>query len=349
VSLFKRGTTPAKPVSLALQGGGAHGAFQWGVLDRLLEDGALDIQSITGASAGAMNAVALVSGLLEGGPDGARAKLESFWRAVSNGPARGVFGENIIANFANDWLSLNPAYKYMEAMASQVTPVAVSPYDFNPLNYNPLRDILREQIDFKAIREQTSIQLFIAATAVRSNEAKLFREAELTPEHIMASGCLPDVFQAVEIDGEPYWDGGYLANPPVWPLIECKPRDVLLLLVNPMTSKKTPKTTGEIMDRLNEISFNASVAGELRTVAVVQSLLNRGLLKTSGGYMRLRFHAISADGKLSDLSLPSKFNTDWSFLENLKKRGREAADEWLKADLDKVGEDSTFNLAEAFL
>jgi NTE family protein len=336
-------------VSLALQGGGAHGAFQWGVLDRLLEDGALDIQAITGASAGAMNAVALVSGLLEGGPDGARAKLERFWRAVSNGPARGVFGENIITNLANDWLSLNPAYKYMEAMASQVTPIQVSPYDFNPLNYNPLRDILREQIDFKAIREQTGIELFIAATAVRSNEARLFKTAELTLEHIMASSCLPDVFQAVEIDGEPYWDGGYLANPPVWPLIEAKPRDVLLLLVNPMTTKKTPKTTGEIMDRLNEISFNASVAGELRTVAVVQSLLDRGQLKTAGGYQRLRFHAISADGQLGDLNLTSKFNTDWSFLENLKKRGCEAADEWLKADVEKLGEASSFSLAEAFL
>jgi len=237
----------------------------------------------------------------------------------------------------------------MEALTSQVTPMQVSHYDFNPLNYNPLRDILREQIDFKAIREQTRIALFIAATAVRSNEAKLFEAAELTPEHIMASACLPDVFQAVEIDGEPYWDGGYLANQPVWPLIECKPRDVLLLLVNPMTTKKTPKTTGEIMDRLNEISFNASVAGELRTVAVVQSLLNRGQLKTAGDYQRLRFHAISADGKLADLSLPSKFNTDWSFLENLKRRGREAADDWLKADLEKLGVVSSFSVAEAFL
>ena len=347
MGVFKR-ATPAKPVSLALQGGGAHGAFQWGVLDRLLEDGLLDIQSITGASAGSMNAVALVAGMLEGGPEGARAKLESFWRAVSNGPARGIFGENVIANFANDWLSLNPAFKYMEALTSQVTPMQVSPYDFNPLNYNPLRDILREQIDFKAIREQTGIALFIAATAVRNNRAKLFEAAELTPEHIMASACLPDVFQAVEIDGEPYWDGGYLANPPVWPLIECKPRDVLLLLVNPMTTKKTPKTTGEIMDRLNEISFNASVAGELRTVAVVQSLLDRGQLKTSG-YQRLRFHAISADGKLADLKLPSKFNTDWSFLENLKKRGREAADDWLSTNLAKLGVESSFSVAEAFL
>jgi NTE family protein len=339
-------TPTAKPVSLALQGGGAHGAFQWGVLDRLLEFGGLEIKSITAASAGAMNAVALVSGLVEGGEEGARKKLEAFWRAVSQGGTRGVFGENLVANLATDWFTNNPAYKYMEALTSQVT---VSPYDFNPLNLNPLRDILRDLIDFKAIREQSGIDLYISATAVLTNEAKVFRAAELTPEHVMASGCLPDVFQAVEIDGVPYWDGGYLANPPIWPLVECAARDVLLCLLNPLEAKKTPKTTSEIMDRLNEISFNASVAAELRAVAVVQDLIKRGRLKAGPGYMALRFHMISADGRLSDLNLPSKFNTDWYFLQDLKKRGRAAADEWLKAHLDQVGEQSTVDLGKAFL
>ena len=341
-------TTVSKPVSLALQGGGAHGAFQWGVLDRLLEYGSLEIRSITGASAGAMNAVALVAGMIEGGPEGARVKLESFWRGVSQGP-RGVFGENLMANLATDWFTNNPAYKYMEALTSQVAPVSVSPYDFNPLNFNPLRDVLREQIDFKAIREQSGIDLFIAATAVRTNEAKLFKGPELTAEHVMASACLPDVFQAVEIDGAPYWDGGYLANPPIWPLVECKARDVLLCLLNPLETKKTPRSTSEIMDRLNEITFNSSVAAELRAVAVVQDLIKRGRLKAGAGYMDLRFHMISADGRLSDLKLPSKFNTDWTFLQDLKTRGRAAADEWLKAHLAQVGEASTVDLGKAFL
>lgn len=339
-------TTTAKPVSLALQGGGAHGAFQWGVLDRLLEFGGLEVHSITAASAGAMNAVALVSGLVEGGPEGARQTLEAFWRAVSQGGTRGVFGENLVANLATDWFTNNPAYKYMEALTSQVT---VSPYDFNPLNINPLRDILRDLIDFKAIREQTAIDLFISATAVRTNESKLFRAAELTAEHVMASACLPDVFQAVEIDGVPYWDGGYLANPPIWPLVECRARDVLLCLLNPLEARKTPKTTSEIMDRLNEISFNASVAAELRAVAVVQDLIKRGHLKAGPGYLDLRFHMISADGRLSDLKLPSKFNTDWTFLQDLKKRGRAAAEEWLKEHLAQVGEQSTVDLGKAFL
>ncbi|MGZ5987325.1 MAG: patatin-like phospholipase family protein [Caulobacteraceae bacterium] len=339
-------TPKTKPVSLALQGGGAHGAFQWGVLDRLLEFGGLEFRSITAASAGAMNAVALVSGMLEGGAAGARNKLEDFWRAVSQGGTRGVFGENLVANLATDWFTNNPAYKYMEALTSQVT---VSPYDFNPLNLNPLRDILRDLIDFKAIREQTEIDLFVSATAVRTNEAKLFGAAELTAEHVMASACLPDVFQAVEIDGVPYWDGGYLANPPIWPLVECRARDVLLCLLNPLDANRTPKTTSEIMDRLNEITFNASVAAELRAVAVVQDLIKRGHLKAGPGYMALRFHMISADGRLGDLKLPSKFNTDWTFLQDLKKRGRSAAEEWLKEHLDQVGEQSTVDLGKAFL
>lgn len=339
-------TPKAKTVSLALQGGGAHGAFQWGVLDRLLESGELEIHSITAASAGAMNAVALVAGMVEGGQDGARKKLEAFWRAVSQGGSRGVFGENLVANLATDWFTNNPAYKYMEALTSQVT---VSPYDFNPLNINPLRDILRDLIDFKAIREQTGIDLFISATAVRTNEAKLFGAAELTAEHVMASACLPDVFQAVEIDGVPYWDGGYLANPPIWPLVECRARDVLLCLLNPLDANRTPKTTSEIMDRLNEITFNASVAAELRAVAVVQDLIKRGHLKAGPGYMALRFHMISADGRLGDLKLPSKFNTDWTFLQDLKKRGRSAAEEWLKEHLEQVGEQSTVDLGKAFL
>jgi NTE family protein len=339
-------TPSAKPVSLALQGGGAHGAFQWGVLDRLLEFGGFEVHAIAGASAGAMNAVALLSGFLEGGREGARKKLEAFWRAVSQGGTRGVFGENLVANLAADWFTNNPAYKYMEALTSTVT---VSPYDFNPLNINPLRDILRDLIDFQAIREQKDIELYISATAVLTNEAKVFHAGELTAEHVMASACLPDVFQAVEIDGVPYWDGGYLANPPIWPLMEAKARDVLLCLLNPLEARKTPKTTSEIMDRLNEITFNSSVAAELRAVALVEDLLKRGRLKAGPDYTPLRFHMISADGRLSDLKLPSKFNTDWTFLQDLKRRGRAAGEEWLKDHLDLVGEQSSVDLGKAFL
>jgi NTE family protein len=255
-----------------------------------------------------------------------------------------VFGENFMARFATNWFTNNPAYSYLSSMAP-----SVSPYDFNPLNLNPLRDVLREQIDFKAIRERSTIDLFISATAVRTSEARLFHAAELTPEHVMASACLPDVFQAVEIDGQPYWDGGYLANPPIWPLMECRARDVLLLLLNPLKSKGTPKTATDIMDRVNELGFNASVVAELRSVAVMQDMVARERLKPAGGYTPLRFHLISGDRQLADLKMASKANTDWSFLQDLKKRGRAAADEWLKADLPLVGDKSSFDLTKAFL
>jgi NTE family protein len=332
----------AKPISLALQGGGAHGAFEWGVLDRLLEHGGLEIKAITGASAGAMNAVALAAGMIEGGPEGARAKLEAFWRAVSHSGSRGVFGD-FLAGIGTDWLENNPAYRYMESLSG-----SLSPYDFNPLNLNPLHDVLRDQIDFKAIREQSQIKLFVAATRVRTSEARLFEAHELTAEHVMASACLPNVFQAVEIDGEAYWDGGYLANPPLWPLVTGEARDVLLVLLNPLERKEAPRSARDIADRLNEITFNASVVAELRTVAVVQDLVRRGQLKASGGYQVLRFHMIGAD-PLSDLKLSSKLNTDWAFLQDLKARGRKAAERWMETDLALVGERSSVDLAKAFL
>jgi NTE family protein len=333
-----------RPIALALQGGGAHGAYQWGILDRLLDRGALDIQSITAASAGAMNAVALVAGMIEGGPEGARAKLESFWRSVSQGGPAAVFGQNAFARMATDWFTQSPAFSYLSTLQP-----SVSPYDFNPLNLNPLRDILNDQIDFKAIRDRSPIDLFIAATAVRTGQSKLFHAAELTAEHVLASACLPDVFQAVEIDGVPYWDGGYLANPPVWPLVECRARDVLLLLLNPLTSKGTPRAMADIADRINEISFNAPLVAELRAVAQVQDMARRGLLTAGSGYMTLRFHMIGADGRLSDLNLASKSNTDWPFLEDLCERGRRAADEWIRRDLAKVGETSSLDLSRSFL
>ena len=335
-----------KPVSLALQGGGAHGAFEWGVIDRLLEENAIDIKAISAASAGAMNAVAIAAGLIEDGPAGARAKLEAFWNAVSQSGGGQFLGGSLIGSFGSslgaNWMENSPAYRYLESLSA-----TVSPYDFNPLNYNPLQDILHSQIDFKAIRERSPVELFISATAVRTCEAKVFRSEELTPEHVMASACLPAVFQAVTIDNEPYWDGGYLANPPIWPLAEGEARDVLMVLLNPFVSKTTPKTASDIADRVNEISFNAPLVAELRVVAQVHNLVRKGSLKINSGYQLLRFHMIDADGRLSDLKMSSKFNVDWSFLNDLKKRGRLAADEWLKKDYAQVGEASTLDLMKA--
>ncbi len=346
MALLRKAARPdgPKPVSLALQGGGAHGAFEWGVIDRLLELGAIEIKAISAASAGAMNAVAVTAGLIRGGPEGARAQMETFWKAVSQSGGGAALGGNFMGSFGANWIENNPAYRYLESLST-----TVSPYDFNPLNYNPLHDILRNQIDFKAIREHAPVELFISATAVRTCEAKVFRSHELTAEHVMASACLPAVFQAVEIDGDPYWDGGYLANPPIWPLAECKARDVLLVLLNPFVSKTTPKTASDIAGRVDEIAFNAPLVAELRVIAHVHSLIKKGVFKTSSGYQLLRFHSIDADGRLSDLKLSSKFNVDWNFLNDLKKRGRAAADEWLKADYVAVGERSSIDISKALL
>lgn len=351
--------TAAKPkarktISLALQGGGSHGAFTWGVLDRLLEHGGLDIRAATGASAGAMNAVALAAGMLEGDSTAVRAKLEAFWRGVSRSSGHGVFGDDNVWLSAFDptrWMRDTPAWKAMEGFAGNWS-ANVSPYDFNPLDLNPLRDLLNDQIDFSALRERSPLKLFVGATAVHTGKVAVFRESELTSAHVMASACLPHLFHAVEIDGEPYWDGGYTANPPIWPLFyEDTPDDILLVTVNPFVRKGTPRTPVEIMDRLNEISFNATLAAELRSAAFVARLIDEGMLAdgAKGRYRRMNLHAVIADGRLDDLSAASKSDTSWDRLQDLKLRGRAAADDWLEHGFRKVGIESSVDVQKAFL
>ncbi|HZZ34433.1 MAG TPA: patatin-like phospholipase family protein [Caulobacteraceae bacterium] len=327
----------AKPISLALQGGGAHGAFEWGVIDRLLEDGRVEIQAVTGASAGAINAVALAQGLIDGGPEGGRKRLEKLWRAINQAGGRNIFGDLGLwgAASAPEWLRATPGWRMAESFAA-----SLSPYEFNPFNFNPFHDLLEEQINFKAIRERSPIRLYVSATAVRTSESCIFRNSDLTPKHVLASGALPHLFQAVEIDGEPYWDGGYLANPALWPLFyDPTPDDILIVNLNPFVRKETPKTPGEIVDRLNEITFNSSLVAELRAIRFVQKLLADGLLKESakGRYRHMLIHAIGADRWLDDLTMESKFDTEWGFLSSLKDRGREAAGAWLDAHLIDVG------------
>jgi NTE family protein len=338
-----------KPISLALQGGGAHGAFEWGIIDRLLEDGSVTIAAVTGASAGAMNAVALAAGLIEGGPAQARRKLEAFWRAISDLGGQNLFGDGQTwnANKALDWLKFTPGWVFASAWAD-----SLSPYQFNPLNLNPMRGLLESQIDFAAIRAASPIALYVSATAVRAGASRIFRTAELTVDHILASTCLPHVFQAVVIDGEPYWDGGYLANPALWPLFyDPTPSDILLVNLNPFVREDTPNSAGEIIDRLNEITFNAPLVAELRAVAFVQKLIDEGLLKeeAKGRYRNMLIHAIGADHWLADLSLESKACTDWTFLTDLKSRGRRAAGEWLAKGLADVGVRSSIDVRSEFL
>lgn len=337
-----------RPVCLALQGGGSHGAFQWGVLDRLLEADVLDIRAVTAASAGAMNAAALVTGLEKGGPAAARETLDLLWREVNQSGGRNVFGDSAIwsRSLTPDWLKDTSMWHSAGSVA-----MSMSPYQFNPFNLNPLKRVLDTVIDFEAVRG-SDIRLFVSATAVRQGRPRLFGTAEITDQVLLASSCLPHLFQAVEIDGEPYWDGGYLANPALWPLFYADtPDDILLLPLNPFVRDEAPRAAGDIMDRLNEIVFNASLVAELRAVAFVQDLIAEGRLSRTGDdrYRRVLMHAIEADEHLGNLSLGSKFDTEWTFLNALKTRGRAAADAWLDACFKDVGKRSSVDLKARFL
>jgi NTE family protein len=335
-----------KRISLALQGGGSHGAFQWGVLDRLLEEERLEVGAVTSASAGAFNAVAFASGLLRGGRAGATAELEGFWRAVNQSGGRNIFGDHELWNAFTPWLKETPMYQWWETAA-----LSVSPYD-NPWSHNPLRAVLESRVDFAALRACSPVKLKVSATSVRTGEARVFNEAELTADVILASACLPQLFQAVRIDGEDYWDGGYVANPALWPLFyEDAPEDLLVVHINPLTREQTPRRSAEIMDRLNEISFNASLIAELRAIGFVNQLLDDDLLRPEarGRFRRIHVHAIKADSWLGDLSLASKFETEWGFLTDLRARGRRAAERWLNRCFEHLGECSTVSVRDTFL
>ncbi len=332
-----------RPICLALQGGGAHGAFQWGVLDRLLEADVLDIRAVTASSAGAMNGAALVSGLATGGTAGARAALDKLWRETNQSGGKNVFGDSSIWSNAMTpgWLKDTPLWRASETLA-----MSMSPYTFNPFNLNPLKRVLDASIDFEAVRT-SDIKLFVAATAVRHARSRVFTSKEITDQVLLASACLPHLFQAVEIEGEPYWDGGYLANPPLWPLFyEDTPNDLLLITLNAFERAEAPRAAGEIVDRLNEVVFNAPLVAELRAIAFVQELIEEGRLTPDSRdrYRHVLLHAIEADGWLGDLSLGTKFNTEWTFLNDLKARGRAAADDWMDQCMADVGVRSSVDL-----
>ena len=322
-------------INLALQGGGSHGAFTWGVLDRLLEDGRLAFEGLSGASAGAINAVVLAHGWHEGGREGARAALARFWESV--GQVSGVFGSMPLGPWAQ-WLTRT-----------------LSPYQFNPANLNPLRTLLEQQIDFERLRRNGPLRLFVSATNVRTNHVRIFHGREIGIDVVMASACLPTVFQAVEIDGEAYWDGGYLADPPLFPFFyECESRDLLVVMVNPLVREATPSAPIDILDLINEISFNASLIAEMRAIAFVHKLLDEGWLKREfqSKLRNVLVHLVradGADGSLAGLGSDSKFHTATPFLLDLRERGRLAADAWLSKSLRHVGHRSSIDVRRTFL
>jgi NTE family protein len=343
------GKAKPKPVNLALQGGGAHGAFAWGVLDKLIEDGRLSIDAISATSAGAMNAVAAAHGAAVGGPDGAREKLAELWREIARA---GQLYSTLRAFPWEQWLEAggirtehSPSYVFFQAMTH-----LFSPYQLNPLNLNPLRDVLLKVIDFDRLAKgPTPIRLFLSATNVRTGKIKLFETEAVTADVVLASACLPYLFRAVEIDGEHYWDGGFMGNPAIFPLIYNRgSRDVIIVHINPIERAKLPTTAAEIFDRMNEISFNSSLMREMRAVAFVTKLIDDKALD-SGKYSRMLMHSIRDDVGMAALGASSKLSLDWEFLTRLRDAGRAKAAEWLAENFDKVGRTSTVDLAQAFL
>lgn len=329
-----------KRINVALQGGGSHGAFTWGVLDALLEDGRIAIEAISGTSAGAVNAIVMTEGLMSGGPEVARAGLDRFWTTVSKEAATSPIQRTAIDVFFKNWsLDSNPALAAFEMMSR-----VVSPYQFNPLNINPLEDLLEREIDFARVQACDCTTLYISATNVHTGRVKVFTGTDVTPRAVMASACLPYLFQAVEIDGVPYWDGGFMGNPVLFPFFDCcLSPDVLIVQVNPISRPTTPTTAREIVDRVNEISFNAPLIKELRHVDFVNRCLERGELEGLG-YRPIFLHRVGGDD-IVQFPASTKLNAEWAFLTHLRDIGRAAAKDWLAENFDKIGAQGTMELA----
>jgi NTE family protein len=325
-------------VDLALQGGGSHGAFTWGVLDRMLDEPWLKIEGISGTSAGAMNAAVLAGGWSKGGAAGAKAALDAYWERVSRAAAFSPLQRSPLDQLMGRWtLDFSPVYLAFDLMTRML-----SPYDLNPLGFNPLRAILEESIDFGCLK-QAPMKLFVTATSVRTGRGRIFRNAEITPDVLLASACLPTMFQAIEIDGELYWDGGYAGNPTITPLVrETDGQDTILVQINPRERTDQPRTAAEILNRLNEISFNSPLMKELRMIALLRQVADPGSGE-GARWARMRTHSIKSD-RLTAFGASSKLNAEWKFVVLLKEEGRRCADEFLAEHGEDLGRRSTADL-----
>lgn len=333
-----------KAVNIALQGGGSHGAFTWGVLDKLLEDDRLQVRAISGTSAGAMNAVVAAQGMHENGPEGARANLERFWRAVSDAGRASPIRRSVWAQMTGDWsLDHSPGYLMFNALSGML-----SPYDLNVFDYNPLRDLVDEMVDFDKVRASGDVEIFIAATTVETGRVRIFNRDELTLDTIMASACLPHMFKAVKIGRHHYWDGGYMGNPPLFPFFSGSPtNDIVIVQINPIYRAEEPQSAHEIESRINEITFNSALMHELRAIDFVTRMLEEGKLDPKS-YKRMNMHMIEARKKMRPLGASSKVNSEWAFLQHLFKIGRDAAGLWLRRNYDDIGKRSTIDLRSMF-
>ena len=333
-----------KRINLALQGGGAHGAFTWGVLDRLLEDDRLWIEAISGTSAGAMNAVVAAQGMYDGQAEGARRALHDFWFAVSEaGRASPIQRGPLDVLFGNWSLDASPSFLFFDMLQR-----VASPYDINPLNLNPLRDLVDAHVDFDKVARCNDLGIFLAATNVETGLARVFSRDEITVDVVMASACLPFLFQAVEVDGDHYWDGGYMGNPPLFPFFDgSQANDIAIVQINPVFREGVPKRARDILDRVNEITFNSALIHELRAIDQISNMIRHGEIQENGR-REMRFHLIESRKRMRELGSSSKLNAEWGFLRHLFDIGRGAADRWLITHYDDIGARSSLDIGKMF-
>lgn len=319
----------AKYINLALQGGGSHGAFTWGVLDRLLEEKNLKIEGISGTSAGAINGALIATGIITAGRQEAQKNLDRFWHSIAN-----IAPQAIIFPF----LSWTPNTFFPFGFWFDYLSQLFSPYDINPFNYNPIQSILRECINFECLRKTDKIKIYVSATNVETNRIKVFENKDICLESLLASICLPNISQAVEWNEKFFWDGGFMGNPILEPLIyNCTSKDLMIVHVNPIERKGIPKKSSDISNRMNEVTFNASLMREIRNIVNIQKLSEGKWCDQENPYATLRLHTISDEKFMTTLGPNSKFNIRLDFLNSLKEKGRDAASKWLKKNYKYIG------------
>ena len=333
-----------KKIAIALQGGGSHGAFTWGVIDKLLEDGRFEIEGLSGTSAGGMNAVALAQGMIKGGNEGARQEMQRYWEKIAS-----------VGQLSPFWRPFNPAQLEFPSMPDPLQMMSglmqhvLSPYQTNPLNMNSLRDMVEEFFDFELLRQAKELQLFLCATHVNTGKLKLFTLNTLDTNRVLASACLPFLFHAVEVDGEAYWDGGFVGNPAIYPLIyACETPDIMVIQLTVMNRKRLPLTAAEIIDRHKEITYNACLMREMRQIDFISDLIDNGIIK-EGSMKRLRMHLVRNEELFTGLDLSSALNSDWNLIQYLFKEGQKTGKKWIEENYDAVGKCQSTNVHQEFV
>jgi len=327
-----------KPIHLALQGGGAHGAFTWGVLDYLLEDNRLQIEAISGTSAGALNAAVMAADYTANDIDGARRSLESLWRSMNEYGFYSPYNYSGVSSSFHHW---GNAVSWFQSYFN------LSPYYNSMMNTHFLEDLLKQHVNFKKLNYRCSgLRLFVSATNVLTNRLRIFSNDELSIDVLLASSCLPKVHKAVEIEGEHFWDGGFMGNPVLEPLVkDGAANDIMIVQVNPLHIHNVPTSPMEISERMETIGFNATLSREIRHVAQIERLIESGQITSSTAYGKF-LHLLHNEERMSEYSAFTKYDTSWQFLTTLKDLGRETAKLWLDENYDFIGMRNTLDLEE---